>query len=61
MMKHHHEKMSEIASGKNSPEDQNPNAETSTVWRPPTVSVIDIKRTLLLAGSGSDLSGRTTT
>jgi hypothetical protein len=36
------------------------NADSPSVWHPPSASVIDIKRTLLLAGSGSDLSGRTT-
>jgi hypothetical protein len=30
-------------------------------WHPPKATIIDIKRTMLLGGSGSDLSGRTTT
>jgi hypothetical protein len=37
-----------------------PAADCPAAWRAPTVRIIDIKRTLFLAGSGSDLSGRST-
>jgi hypothetical protein len=37
-----------------------PAADSRCAWHPPKASIIDIKRTMLLGGSGSDLSGRTT-
>jgi hypothetical protein len=37
-----------------------PDGERLAAWHRPSTSVIDIKRTMFFGGSGSDLSGRTT-
>ncbi len=37
-----------------------PNREGAACWHRPSATVIDIKRTMMFAGSGADLSGRST-